>query len=335
MNIRNDGAGLVFNIVFTKNTFHYFCRFTQTILKKSSVKVRIVLNGCGTSEQNEAYQFAAENDDRVYVALVSADKILTHHESIQLVFEEDNDSDFFCFADSDIFARKEFMPLFAAVEGLPAMICSGDTIWTEVNTIASKKTELWGRFYHDEDGWTFGSSYFCIYDRALLKQIMKKYGVDFRRYAQEEIPDKARRALLDAGHDYCWYDTAKVVNILLVLEGHMIVHIQNPNLVHVGGMSWYVSRHRVEYERKLGEERKKVGKLAFLRKSKIDPRLGLPAGELRLDFSEYAARLLITGVDAGSKSLPRLPKQLAKGEHSAKLNMLRIEIKRMLDRQKL
>jgi len=333
MNISSDGNGLVFNIVFTKNTFHYFCHFTRTILKNSAVKVRIILNGCGGTEQIEAHQFAAENEDRVFVVLASADKILTHHESIQMIFEEDCDSDFFCFADSDIFAREGFMPVFAEVAGLPAMICSGDIIWTEGNTIASKKTELWGRFYYDEKGWTFGSSYFCIYDRALVKKIMSKYSIDFRRYAQEEIPDKARQAVLEAGHDYCWYDTAKVVNILLAVEGHLIVHTPNPNLVHVGGMSWYVSLHREEYERKIVEERQRAGKFGFLRKSKVDPRLGLPAEELRLDFSEYAAKLLITGVDVGSKWLPNIPKHLAEGEHSSKLTMLRAEIKRMLDRR--
>jgi hypothetical protein len=39
------------------------------------------------------------------------------------------------------------------------------------------------------------------------------------------------------GRRFDLYDTAKVVNILLQADGDTVVHIDHPNLVHVGGMS--------------------------------------------------------------------------------------------------
>lgn len=335
MNISSDGTGLVFNIVFTKNTFYYFRYLTRTFLQNSSVQVRIVLNGCSEPEQAEAINFVAEYEGRVFLAIASNDKILPHHDSINMMLAEDEKSEYFCFADSDIFARDSFMHFFSGIKGSPGMICSGDTIWTEDNVVVGKNIELWGRFYYDQQGWTFGSSYFCIYNRMILNEIMEKYSVDFRRYAKEAIPKQALERVLDAGHDYSWYDTGKVLNILMVLEGYPIKHVPNCNLVHVGGMSWYLSLHRENYERMLAEERKSSGKLGFLKRSKIDPRLGISTDVLRLDFAEYAAQVLICGVNAGSRGLPEIPKRLARGEYGDKLRLLRSEMRRMLERQNL
>ena len=50
-----------------------------------------------------------------------------------------------------------------------------------------------------------------------------------------------RERLDAAGRGYLLYDTAKVLNILFQLDGHRLVHREHDNLIHVGGLSHFLT----------------------------------------------------------------------------------------------
>ncbi len=47
--------------------------------------------------------------------------------------------------------------------------------------------------------------------------------------------------MAEMGHEYLVYDTGKIVNALLQADGHRLVHRDLAQLVHIGGLSHYLS----------------------------------------------------------------------------------------------
>jgi hypothetical protein len=77
------------------------------------------------------------------------------------------------------------------------------------------------------------------------------------------------------------YDTGKALNILLQGDGFALTHVENPALVHIGGISQFVSRPQ-------------TGGL-----------VAEGAGQARLDFARWAAATLRSLVDGDAP--PPLP----------------------------
>jgi hypothetical protein len=69
---------------------------------------------------------------------------------------------------------------------------------------------------------------------------MARWDVGFSS-AGGDVPQRTKNALLGAGHDYWIYDTGKIVNILLQVDGNRLCHFEHPALLHIGGMSHYLS----------------------------------------------------------------------------------------------
>jgi hypothetical protein len=55
------------------------------------------------------------------------------------------------------------------------------------------------------------------------------------------VPEATRARLAAGGHAYLAYDTAKIVNILLQLDGRTLQHVDPDVLIHIGGMSHFLS----------------------------------------------------------------------------------------------
>src|SRR5690606_7340430 len=72
------------------------------------------------------------------------------------------------------------------------------------------------------------------------RETRARWGVRFGS-AGNDLTSEAKAALTAAGHDYWIYDTGKVVNIFLQVDGHRLCHFEHPALLHVGGMSHYLS----------------------------------------------------------------------------------------------
>src|SRR5690606_22166711 len=94
--------------------------------------------------------------------------------------------------------------------------------------------------FFDEDGFTFGSPHLAMYRRDALDETFRRWGVGFAS-AGPELEPATRARLAEAGRDYKLFDTGKIVNILLQCDGQRLLHTEHPDLLHVGGMSHYLS----------------------------------------------------------------------------------------------
>ena len=234
-------SGFVFNIVWTGSVFPYLRSFVASQLRHSGAWFRFVVNGCPDDEVALMEEFAAAHPDQVVEVFVSSTSMDRHGTALQTVLEARDDGEFFCFADPDILAEGPYIGAFADVldDGC-AGVTSGKGVWTDNVTVPPGHPGVPGECFYSQDGYLFGSPHFGMYRRAPLRDTMSRWGARLDS-AGGDLPQATNDALVAAGHTYWIFDTGKIVNILLQEDGHRLCHLEHPALLHIGGMSHYLS----------------------------------------------------------------------------------------------
>jgi len=298
-------SSLVFNIVWTGSVFPYLRWFTASLLHHGAARFRFVANGCPPDQIDLMEEFAAAHAERVVEVFVSSTSMERHGDALDAVFAARDDGDHFCFLDPDILAEGPFLREFIdALDGGCAGVTSGRGVWTEDVTVPPGHPGVPGECFYSQDGYLFGSPHFALYRRAVLEEIRSRWEAGFST-GKGDLPQRGRDALVAAGHDYWLYDTGKIVNILLQVDGHQLCHFEHPALLHIGGMSHYLS-----------PPEKQGGLLAP--DEEPDQRWPWPVG--RLTVARYTAGVLRTLCDGDPE--PALPDGV-EGELAARLGRVR------------
>jgi len=233
----NEDA-LVWNVVFTPGTFRYLRRLTESLAEHTSGRLRLVANGCPPDER-DAIRDAAS--DRVTAYALPGQQMLTHGRALDHLFDAFDDGDAFCFVDSDVLARSAWVPPLLAALDDRAGVTSGDVSWTDDTVLPPGAEDLAGRHAIGADGFVYGSSYLALYRRAAVAGVRTRYGVTFTPYAHDRLDPTVRAVLENRGRTFRLYDTAKVLNLLLHADGGAIAHVPDPALLHLGGISQFLS----------------------------------------------------------------------------------------------
>jgi hypothetical protein len=239
--LSSQESGFVFNIVWTGSVFPYLRYFVASQLRHSGARFRFVANGCPRDQVELMREFARANPDRVTEVLVSSTTMERHGDALDAVLQARDDGEYFCFVDPDILAERPFLPEFVdALDDGCAGVTSGKGVWTVDVTVPPGHPGVPGECFYSQDGYLFGSPHFAMYRRAPLQETMARWDVGFSS-AGGDVPQRTKNALLGAGHDYWIYDTGKIVNILLQVDGNRLCHFEHSALLHIGGMSHYLS----------------------------------------------------------------------------------------------
>jgi hypothetical protein len=239
--VRIPESDFVFNIVWTGSVFPYLRSFVASQLRHTDAQFRFVANGCPDDQVALMEEFAAARPDRVIEVFVSSPSMERHGTALDTVLEARDDRGFFCFADPDILAEGPYVAEFGdALEDGCAGVTSGKGVWTDDVTVPPGHPGVPGECFYSQDGYLFGSPHFAMYRRAPLRDTMSRWGAGLGS-AGGDLPRETKDALVAAGHDYWIYDTGKIVNILFQEDGHRLCHFEHPALLHIGGMSHYLS----------------------------------------------------------------------------------------------
>lgn len=236
-----DDSAFVFNIVWTGSVFAYLQYFVASQIRQSGARFRFVANGCAPGQIGLMERFAERFPDRVVEIFPFSDDMLAHGVALDAVFRSRDDGDYFCLIDSDIKARSPFVRPFAeALDSGCAGVTSGQGVWNDDVVVPAGHPGVPGECFYSPDGYLFGSPHFGMYRSGALRETMERWGVGFGS-AGKEISPEARKAIEDAGHRYWLYDTGKILNILFQEDGNTLCHFEHESLVHIGGMSHYLS----------------------------------------------------------------------------------------------
>jgi len=239
-----DEKRFVFNLVWTEGAFEYLGLFTMSLLANSGARFRFVSNGCELGEIESMESFATHHAGRITdVIVVATGETLRHGDALDEVRERRDDGSHFCFVDPDILATDPFVGDFARALETHQAVTSGRELWADDNVVPHGHLGLNGEYFFRSDGYIYGSPHFAMYDTAALDAVTTRWDVGFGSGGGDEV---MRRRLRDAGHDYLFFDTGKVVNILLQEQGHRLHHMEHDHLVHVGGLLHYLWAPRVE-----------------------------------------------------------------------------------------
>ena len=234
---------LVFNVVVTGGLFGLMQSFVASLMHHSSARFRLVTNACTAASIEEMEQFAREHDDQIVEVLdVSPETMVGHGEALERVLARRDDGAWFCFVDADIKARGPWLEAFIELLDDVDVVSSGKEVWTDDNVVAEEHLGigLGGRHFYHPNGFVYGCPHLGIYRRSSLDDTRERWGVGLG-HRGDDLGAEATRRLDEAGHLYRMYDTAKVVNILMQLDGYTLVHEENPQLVHIGGLSHYLA----------------------------------------------------------------------------------------------
>lgn len=232
---------LVFNVVWTGTVFTYLRHFVNSQMAHCGARYRYVVNGCPPEQVALMQADVAARPDRVVEVLDVSDTMVAHGVALDRVRAQRDDGPWFCLIDPDIKANAPFLPPFADLlaEGAAA-VTSGKEVWSDDNLVPVDHPGVAGEFFFDRNGFVFGSPHLAIYDRAALDDTTARWGVGLGS-AGPDLSDAARARMAELGHEYLVYDTGKIVNALLQADGHRLVHRDLPQLVHIGGLSHYLS----------------------------------------------------------------------------------------------
>lgn len=238
---RPEEADLVFNIVWTGTTFGTLHPFATSLLDQSQARFRFVANACPADEVNAMRRYADGAGDRVVeVFEVSSEDMLRHGTALDRVLDERDDGEHFCFIDPDILARGPWVPTLAATLTEHSATTSGRELWSDHNVRPADHPGVNGEYFFDVDGFTFGSPHLAAYQRDVILATRQRWHVGFGATGND-LTAETRRHLDEAGRGYWVYDTAKVMNILLQLDGHSLVHQENDQILHIGGVAHYLA----------------------------------------------------------------------------------------------
>jgi hypothetical protein len=228
---------LTFNIIYTPGTFAYLGFLTLGLLSHSKCSFRLAANGCEPKEIESMKSFCRS---RKRLSFLSLPFLRIVHHSIALNYlQKMETSNYFCFMDSDILAADNFLTQLLPLTNKYCAIFSGRPAWLEKDQdiLPPGRTRVMGRFRHTNNGLQLGCSYFAIYDNRKLTRFIKTNGFGFDNFYWQNIPPQSHLQLVKMGLPASYYDTGKVLNILLQESGEKLIYCEPRGLHHIGGLS--------------------------------------------------------------------------------------------------
>jgi hypothetical protein len=233
----------VFNIVVTGRVFWHLRFFVCSLLHNSDARFRFVANGCAPETLALLDDYAGAHPGRVVEVMdVSPEAMVAHGVALDAVRRRRDDGELFCLVDPDIKARGPFLAPYLELLRMHSAVTSGRQVWVDDHVVPDTHLGLGldGRHFFHPDGFVYGCPHLAMYRRAHLDETCARWGVGLGS-AGPELADATRDRLASAGHLYQVYDTGKIVNVLLQLDGRTLRHVDPDELIHIGGMSHFLS----------------------------------------------------------------------------------------------
>ena len=233
---------LTFHLIYTPHTVALLSRFLPTLLNESDCMFRLIANGCTDQEITHLRNLCQNNDRLEFLALPTA-RPLWHGPALNYL-QAINDTAYFCFMDSDIFATGPFLPrLTAELAQADACFSCAPIGCTDNDALLTDDDPLvQGILNRTSTGLCLGSTYLAIYAQPALRHFIRTTGIGFEPRYWAEIPAAYQEILLRLGLQRAWHDTGKVLNLLLYEQGQRLAWCEIPTLRHLGGISlsdWY------------------------------------------------------------------------------------------------
>jgi hypothetical protein len=246
---------LTFHIIYTRGTVRSLLGFVTSLLRWSNARFRLVANGCKDEELKLLQAFCSQNERTEWLSL-SAEERLQHGDALEKLARQES-SPFFCFMDSDILASGYFLDRFQPLLNAYSALFSGRPVWnTPQDSILPENMPLLdGRYLFTKEGLCLGSTYFAIYHRATLLEILDETGVSLHWTNWNGIPAHIQERLQAMQMQMTWYDTTRILLLFYHQKNLPIKYVEENHLHHLGGVSWTTIANKLAQEAPDGSHR--------------------------------------------------------------------------------
>lgn len=228
---------LTFNIVFTPGTVKYLRLGALTLLRYSPYRYRLVANGLLEDERQLLRRLVVSSNRFDFHGLdesgvLEHGLVLNHLVGIE-------ESDYFCFIDSDIFAVAEFAtPLESALQTCDVLSSCRCLLWDPDDVSFG----FVGRSTHAPTGEPLPSTFFSVCRTEVVRRWSQELGIGFQRYRHDEMSPGMREIARRFGWNGELCDTGKLLYLAGLSQGGRFWHREFPALVHIGGISSWISK---------------------------------------------------------------------------------------------
>lgn len=237
---------LQFNIFYTPGTVRDFRLFALSLIKHTrNCTFRLVANGC-TPGEVALLRILCDKYDRLELYEFPSHQ-MESHASVTGLLQQRETSDYFCILDSDILATGDFVADLMPLLDSHQAVFSGRNLWIlpEETILTSDVKRVGGHYNSTPSGLYVGGTYCAIYNNRALNNLLSNLHPSFpiwHKRTWNNIPRPYQQWLAAQGVKHNWYDTAKILNLLMQKQGYKLTSADSPSLHHVGGLSvfrWY------------------------------------------------------------------------------------------------
>lgn len=230
------GRDLTFHIIFVPGTVPFLCVAARSLLKHSPYRLRLVANGLDGEELARLEAFSRINPRLEFFAYPTPVP-LEHGTLLTLLFHRQDD-EFFCFADSDVFASGPFHQwLEKKLEDADVVASCSALLWEDL----PPSPGFLGRCTRTPAGTRNMGSYFAVYRTRPVSEAMRETGIGFEKRTHELHVTSYERELLKAeGWTGGPCDTGNLLCYELRKRDCRLVHHDDDSLLHIGGVSWWL-----------------------------------------------------------------------------------------------
>lgn len=236
-----ERMALCFHIIYIPGTVKSLQLLLHSLLKWSDCTFRLVANGCGADEMSTLQRLCADNPRLSFMALPTS-QLMIHGDALNYLQAQCQD-DYFCFMDSDIYAVAPFMPDFLPRLAQYSGIFSGMPLrYPQSGLPLPTGKAFWaGPYTHSATGVCLGTTFFAIYNNQVVSEMRRRTGIGFTKYQWATIPRAYQGQIAALGLRHELYDTAKLFNLVLHLEGHALHYQPCTALRHIEAVSRFVA----------------------------------------------------------------------------------------------
>lgn len=235
--LQRQNRGVTFNVVFTPGSPARLLPFSLSLLQSPSVRVRVVANGCDPREI-ALMRAAAETDERLSHYVLQSAHPIEHGLALNHLFETFPEPRF-AFVDSDVIATGDFMRALSSLAPGQVGVFTAPPVWMTDDEAVSipGSSILSGRRRRLQDGTFVGNTYCAIYERAVVEPVWRAAPRGFALHHKHRLPRSVRASLAARGWRFRTLDTARLINLQLLLAGFKLENRRVPELHHLGGFS--------------------------------------------------------------------------------------------------
>ena len=231
------GSPLTFNVVFTTGTVECLLPFALSLSQSCPAHFRLIDNA-GSRIDLYLLEAVAKHFPAFSYFRLPRNHPTEHGEVLNTLFTTFDEHEF-AIVDSDVFAAGTFLPALIPLTANCAGTFSAPPVWVEdaKTVIPTDGTYVYARQRSLADGTSIGNTYCAVYDRCALESVWHLAPSGFARHDHFALPSEARALLAARGWRLVAFDTARVLNMLLLAKGYRLENRDVPNLHHLGGFS--------------------------------------------------------------------------------------------------